>query len=101
MLKNSVRYVHQMAIYMVCNVFLFFLIANRNLLSGYPTYLCLLVIISMSQCARTEPVLAFRCCNMFGRLTLSVGGDGVECEAAQVSEAFRSQQIKNAKCCFL
>ena len=31
----------------------------------------------MSQCAPTESVLAFRCWNIFGRLTLSLGGDGV------------------------
>jgi hypothetical protein len=35
MSKSSVRYVHQMAIYMVCSIFLFFfLTAHRNLLSG-------------------------------------------------------------------
>ena len=35
MLKSSVRCVHQMAIYMVCNIFLFFsLIAHWNLLPG-------------------------------------------------------------------
>jgi hypothetical protein len=39
MLKNSVQYVHQMAIYMVYNVLVFFLIAHRNLLSGCPSYL--------------------------------------------------------------
>jgi hypothetical protein len=37
MSKSSVQCVHQMAIYMVCNIHIYiFLIANRNLLSGQP-----------------------------------------------------------------
>ena len=44
MSKISVRYVHQMAIYMVCSIFLFFLNSPSEL-TFWITYMCVCVCV--------------------------------------------------------